>query len=172
MQRYKFKTLNTIIFSTGSNLGNRQSHLDYAKKELARIGEIIDYSSIYESEAWGNTDQQNFLNQIIVVSTKLTSLECLIALQEIENERDRIREIHWGPRTLDIDILFYDQEIINTHKLIIPHPFIEKRLFVLLPLSEILSEYIHPVLNKNITEILNQNTDKSKVILYKEQTKN
>tara|TARA_B110000914_G_C15374384_1_gene404665 strand:+ start:212 stop:706 length:495 start_codon:yes stop_codon:yes gene_type:complete len=159
--------LNTIIFSTGSNLGNRQSHLEYALAALSSIGKVIDYSNIYESEAWGNVPQQNFLNQIIVVSTNIEPLECLKNIQEIENSRDRKREIHWGPRTLDIDILFYDQEIINTPALIIPHPFIEKRLFVLVPLSEILAKYVHPILNESILNILKNCDDKTNVVLYK-----
>ena len=87
-------------------------------------------------------------------------------IQEIENSRDRKREIHWGPRTLDIDILFYDQEIINTPKLIIPHPYIEKRLFVLVPLSEILAKYVHPILNESILNILKNCDDKTNVVLY------
>ena len=97
----------------------------------------------------------------------LDPFECLKIIQEIEKERDRKREIHWGPRTLDIDILFYNQEIINTHQLIIPHPFIEKRLFVLLPLSEILAEYHHPILNDRILNILAHCEDKTNVVLYK-----
>lgn len=159
--------MNTIIFSTGSNIGDRLSHLEYAQKELTRIGEIIDHSNIYESEAWGNTDQQNFLNQVIVVSTQFTPAECLKEIQKIENERERIREIHWGPRTLDIDILFYNQEIINTHQLIIPHPLLQKRLFVLVPLSEILAEYVHPILKDNVLNILEKCDDKTKVVLHK-----
>lgn len=159
--------MNTIIFSTGSNIGNRQNHLDYAREELMRLGTVINFSNIYESEAWGNIEQQDFLNQVIEVTTDLSPLECLKIIQEIEQERDRTRELHWGPRTLDIDILFYNQEIINTHKLIIPHPFIEKRLFVLIPLSEILSQFRHPITNSRIEEIVNNCKDKTKVVLHK-----
>lgn len=159
--------MNTIVFSTGSNIGDRSSHLDFAIEEIInKIGKVISVSNVYESEAWGNIDQQNFLNQVIVVETKLTAFKCLEVLQVIEKERFRQRIEHWGPRTLDIDILFYNQEIINSHKLIIPHPFIEKRLFVLLPLSEILGTFIHPILKVDIYHILTNCKDGSEVELY------
>ena len=160
--------MNTVIFSTGSNIGDSFSHLKFAEENIEKsIGEITHISKVYISEAWGNTEQQEFLNQVIVVNTKFSALQCLNRLQKIENERDRSREIHWGPRTLDIDILFFNEKIINTHKLTIPHPFIEKRLFVLLPLNEIYSSYIHPTLNKSIKQILTDCKDKSKVVAYK-----
>lgn len=167
MQRYNFFVLNIIIFSTGSNIGNRLSHLQFAEIEISKsIGKIINKSSIYESFAWGNTNQDNFLNQIIVAETNFNAFECLKLLQKIEKDRLRIRKKHWGPRTLDIDIIFFNNEIISSQHLTIPHPFIEKRNFVLLPLSEILSDFVHPISNKTINELLNKCKDKTHIELY------
>jgi len=167
LQRYKIKALNTIIFSTGTNIAKRIDHLKHAENEMHRIGEIINISSVYESKAWGETNQQDFLNQVIHVETKLTAIECLDIIQLIEKERLRERKKHWGPRTLDIDILFFNNEIINSKRLIIPHAFIAERLFVLLPLSEILETFIHPVLGKEIKHLLTECKDESEIKLYK-----
>ena len=159
--------MNTILFSTGSNIGNRPSHLKYALKMLEkRIGKVVSKSDVYISEAWGETEQRDFLNQVIEVETELGAIECLDIIQNIEKERLRTRKKHWGPRTLDIDILFYNQEKINSHRLIIPHPFLAKRLFVLLPLSEILPDFIHPVSKKSISTLLSNCEDKSKLTKY------
>ena len=167
MQRYKFYTLNIIIFSTGSNIGNRLSHLLYAEKEISlKIGEISKISSVYKSKAWGKTKQEDFLNQVIEVRTNFNALKCLNIIQKIETDRFRVRNEHWGPRTLDIDILFFNNEIINLPNLIIPHPFIEKRIFVLLPLSEILSKSVHPISQKTIKELLTNCKDETHIELY------
>lgn len=160
--------MNRIIFSIGSNIGDRFSHLLFAEKELSnKIGKILNKSKIYESKAWGKTNQADFLNQILKIETKKTAFECLKTLQKIEVNRQRIRKEHWGPRTLDIDILFFNDEIINTKNLKIPHPFLEKRKFVLLPLGEIFNDYIHPVLQKDIGELLTNCKDKTHIELYK-----
>ncbi len=149
-------------------MGKRKAHLLYAIESISElIGEVILISNIYETEAWGNTQQQDFLNQVINVHTYLSAIECLDIIQIIEKNRNRTRGIHWGPRTLDIDILFFNHEIINTHRLVIPHKFIAKRLFVLLPLSEILSELIHPVSCKSIKQLLTECTDKSAIAKFK-----
>ncbi len=167
MQIYKIKALNTIIFSTGSNIGDRLSHLKYAENQLARVGVVTAVSSVYESKAWGETDQQDFLNQVLSIETNLSAIEVLDVIQVIEKERLRKRKKHWGPRTLDIDILFFNNEIINSQRLVIPHEFIAERLFVLLPLSEIIGDYKHPVLNKTIKQILTDCKDVSEIQLYK-----
>ena len=167
MQRYNFFDLNTIIFSTGSNIGDRLSHLHFAENKISTyIGKIIQKSSIYESKAWGKTNQSNFLNQVLQAETNFDAFECLNLLQKIEKERHRKRKEHWGPRTLDIDILFFNDEIISSPHLTIPHPFIEKRKFVLLPLSEILSDFVHPILQKNIKLLLKNCKDKTHIELY------
>lgn len=160
--------MNTIIFSTGSNIGKRPWHLKFALKMLEkRIGKVVSKSSIYQSEAWGLEAQRDFLNQVIIIQTKLSATECLEILQDIENQRFRARKIHWGPRTLDIDILFFNQEIINSQTLIIPHPFLQNRLFVLLPLSEIFPDFVHPISGYSIKQLLTKCTDHSKVTRYK-----
>lgn len=159
--------MNTIIFSIGSNIGDRLSHLQYAVTSLGiKIGEVNKKSSIYESKAWGFTQQKDFLNQVIEIKTKKNVFECLELLQKIEKSRFRERKIHWGPRTLDIDILFFNNEIIKSTKLTIPHPFIEERIFVLLPLNEILKDFIHPIFNKNINFLLKNCKDKSSIELF------
>lgn len=159
--------MHSIIFSLGSNKGNRKFHLAFALKKIAlEIGEIKAISSIYESKAWGNEQQKDFLNQVIIVQTQLDAKSCLAITQTIENQRKRTRTIHWGPRTLDIDILFYNQEIINTHQLIIPHLYIEKRLFVLVPLCEIYAEGIHPVLLQKMKTLLTNCEDNTAVVRY------
>lgn len=160
--------MNKILFSTGSNIGNRPSHLKFALKMLEkRVGKLQKASEVYETQAWGNTDQRNFLNQVLSFETELSAAKCLVVLQAIEHERLRVREKHWGPRTLDIDILFFNQEIIETKNLIIPHPLLSARRFVLLPLSEIYPDMQHPALGKSIKELLTACKDKTKLISYK-----
>lgn len=160
--------MNTVIFSTGSNIGKRPWHLYFAQKMLEkRVGKIISKSKLYESEAWGLEAQRNFLNQIIVIETKLEAEQCLEILQSIEEERFRERKTRWGPRTLDIDILFFNQEVINSQSLIIPHPHLTNRLFVLLPLSEIMPDFVHPISGYSMKQLLTKCTDNSKVTLYK-----
>lgn len=160
--------MNTIIFSTGSNIGKRPYHLKFALKMLEkRIGKLLKKSAIYETKAWGKTDQRDFLNQVVSFETDQDVESCLKILQEIEIERLRTRKTHWGPRTLDIDILFYNQEIIETKKLIIPHPFLSERRFVLLPLSEIYPDWVHPVSGKKIKHLLTVCKDNSKLVRYK-----
>lgn len=132
-----------------------------------RIGKLDKQSSVYETKAWGKTDQRNFLNQILSFDTALDASSCLKIAQDIELERHRTREIHWGPRTLDIDILFFNQEIINLKTLIIPHPLLTERRFVLLPLSEIYPDLVHPVSGKNIKHLLTVCKDNSKLVRYK-----
>ena len=160
--------MNTVFFSTGSNIGKRPWHLKFASKMLEkRIGNIVSKSSIYESQAWGLEAQRDFLNQVIVIETEQSAVQCLETLQDIEKQRFRERKQHWGPRTLDIDILFFNLEIINSQSLIIPHQFLANRLFVLLPLSEIFPDLIHPISGFSIKQLLTKCTDNSKVTRYK-----
>ncbi|MGB0885909.1 MAG: 2-amino-4-hydroxy-6-hydroxymethyldihydropteridine diphosphokinase [Chitinophagales bacterium] len=164
LQRYKLKPLNFVIFSLGSNMGNRLAYLNLAIKGLEnQLGDLLIKSNVFETEAWGNKAQTSFLNQVVVFQTNKKPEACLNILQSIEKEQQRKRNEHWGPRTLDIDILFFNQEIINTHRLIIPHPFLEKRLFVLLPLSQILADFVHPKLQKNILQLLQECKDNTQV---------
>ncbi len=144
----------------GSNMEKPAAQL---KKALAlidkRIGQVINKSSVYTTAAWGFTDQPDFLNQVLKVATVLEPEECMQTVLEIEKEMGRIRTTPNAPRTIDIDILFYDDLILDKPILTLPHPAIAKRKFVLVPMQELAPEYIHPVLNKNISEILNVCSD-------------
>ena len=137
----------------GSNLGDRHENLLRAIALIQKVAEVVRSSSVYETQAWGNTQQGDFLNQVIEVSFQESPQELLKKMLAIENEMGRSREIKWGPRTIDIDILFFGQIIVNEKDLIIPHQEIASRRFTLLPLAEIASTFIHPVLNKSCHQL-------------------
>ncbi len=143
-----------IYIGLGSNLGRREENLLRATTLISTmIAEIELASSIIETEPWGNQDQPSFLNQVIGISTNLTPSELLERLQAIELIMGRERKEKWGPRTIDLDILFYRDEVIEEPSLTIPHPFIEKRDFVLQPLYEISPYFVHPVSGQTIEEM-------------------
>lgn len=118
-----------------------------------KVGPILKQSSLYETAAWGITDQPDFLNQVLLVESVLSPIELLDAIQWIENKMGRVRERKWGERLIDIDILFYENEIINTPRLQIPHPGIPDRNFVLVPLCEIAADFVHPSFQKSIESL-------------------
>lgn len=139
----------------GSNMGNRAAYLMLAFEEIElHIGKVITSSSVYETAAWGNITQEAFLNQVLCVSTALTPHEILQKISLIEKKASRIRGEKFGPRTLDIDILFFDNNVIIEEDLTIPHPQLHKRLFTLIPLQEIDGSFIHPVLNVSINALV------------------
>ena len=123
-------------------------------------GAITKISSVYETAAWGINDQPDFLNMAVQLQTTQSPTELLAAILDIEILLGRQRTVKWGPRTLDIDILLFNNDVIETPGLTIPHPFLHQRLFTLLPLAEIAPAYLHPKLNKTITELLAGCTDK------------
>lgn len=144
----------------GSNLQEPEKQLKRAIQLIKdRVGHIDKKSSLYSTAAWGFTDQPKFLNQVLLVSTTLEPEECMQTLLDIEKEMGRIRTTPNAPRTIDIDILFYDHLILDKPILTLPHPAISQRKFVLIPLHELEPEYIHPVLHKNISELLANCTD-------------
>jgi 2-amino-4-hydroxy-6-hydroxymethyldihydropteridine diphosphokinase len=150
----------SIFILLGSNLGDRNSNLNYARQEISRsIGEIVTVSSIYKTAAWGNTEQPDFYNQVIEISSALTPEKMLFSVLEIEKNAGRVRDEKWGPRVIDIDILFYNDTVISTERLIVPHPRIPDRKFTLLPLSEIAGGFKHPVTGKTVNEMLALCTD-------------
>lgn len=156
-----------VFLSLGSNLGNRQENLQKAVMFIEKkIGKTLKKSLIYESEAWGNTNQGPFLNQIISIKSQNEAEEILQIIQKIEKELGRIRNVPWGPRTIDIDIIFYNKQIINMKELIIPHSNMASRNFVLIPLVEIAPDFIHPVLSLSNEELLRKCKDKSSVIVF------
>ncbi|MEM1328409.1 MAG: 2-amino-4-hydroxy-6-hydroxymethyldihydropteridine diphosphokinase [Bacteroidota bacterium] len=135
----------------GGNLGNREQQLQIARQWIEqKVGQIVQRSSVYETAAWGITDQPDFLNQVILVETELSPIELLDAVQWIELEMGRVRLRHWGERIMDIDILFYDDQIIDEPRLQVPHPGIPDRNFVLAPLREIAPNFLHPIFQKTI----------------------
>ncbi len=156
--------INKVFLSLGSNVGDRIHNLSLSRSKLFNeVGKIIYNSKIYESEPWGFKLQDCFLNQIIVIETYLDSKEVLEKILNIEKKLGRIRKGKWESRIIDIDILFYNNEVINLKDLIIPHPLIQKRNFILIPLNEIAKDYIHPKLNKTINQLLKLSKDKLNV---------
>ncbi|WP_425805759.1 2-amino-4-hydroxy-6-hydroxymethyldihydropteridine diphosphokinase [Desulfitobacterium sp. Sab5] len=132
--------------SIGGNLGDHKKNLLEVSRRLSEHPQIKlkKQSSIYETEPWGKLDQPNFWNQVLEIETDLAPLELLGICQQIENDLGRKRIIHWGPRTVDIDILSYDNRVWNDERLTIPHPRMEEREFVLAPLREIAPQFILP----------------------------
>lgn len=158
MQRAKLQTVYLLL---GSNLGNREEILIKAIKLIdEKIGVIISQSKNYETKAWGKTDQPDFLNIAIGITTNMMPLEILEQNQAIEEQLGRVRIEKWGARLIDIDIIFYEQEIINIeNRLHIPHPLVQERVFALAPLAEIAPDFIHPVLQKTISTLLQEIQD-------------
>lgn len=147
--------MNEVFLLTGGNIGDRMDFLQKAKKTIEkRCGRVLKQSSVYETAAWGMENQEAFLNQVLKIETLLSPDELLKSILEIEEELGRKRELKYGPRTIDIDILFFNDEIIDRQGLKIPHPQLQNRRFVLIPLNEIGSEKIHPIFQKNISQLL------------------
>lgn len=152
--------MHKVFLSLGGNLGDRQANLNKALTAIAsKIGIVLAVSSIYETKAWGIENQPDFLNQVIVVETILSPQQTLEAALAIELEMGRIREQKWYTRIIDIDLLFFDQQIIATESLTIPHPFISQRNFVLAPLAEIAPNYLHPLTQESITTLYKNSKD-------------
>lgn len=156
--------MTTVYLLLGSNENNRQHNLEQALKLMALKGcEILNLSGLYETEAWGLKEQQAFINQAAEVRTALPPLQLLSTLKSIEKEVGRVETVKWGPRVIDIDILFYGTAIINEPELKVPHPFLHQRRFTLAPLNEIASQLVHPVLNKTLEQLLAECEDTSEV---------
>lgn len=158
--------MNKAYLLIGGNMGDRLANMHTALTQIEKLaGTILQKSAIYETEAWGLKEQPSFYNQAIAIRTHLNSLALLQQLIEIEASMGRQRDIPWGPRTMDIDIIFFNHEITNTHPLSIPHPRMHERNFVLTPLVEIAPDYIHPILGQTTTQLLKDCEDKS--LVYK-----
>ncbi len=140
----------------GSNLGDRASNLQEAIKQISKLRgiKIKNLSSMYLSEPWGNKNQNDFFNQVIMIETDLRAQELLKELQKIEIKMGRQRTETWGPRIIDLDILLYGEEIVDWPELKIPHPYAQQRLFVLIPLQEVNSELVFPDSGMGIREVL------------------
>ena len=160
--------MNRAYLLLGGNIGNRLARFKKAKQLLEKqIGKVIKYSRFYETASWGNTDQPDFLNQVLLIETKLTAEKIMEQILFIENIMGRVRSEKNASRIIDIDILFFNEEIIEAKNLIVPHPQIQNRNFVLYPLNELSPQLKHPVLKKTIHELLLQCNDTLDVYIYK-----
>ncbi|MFH2011410.1 MAG: 2-amino-4-hydroxy-6-hydroxymethyldihydropteridine diphosphokinase [Pseudomonadota bacterium] len=159
--------MNIAYIGIGSNQGDKIKYCNDAIKEISKYkGNIIlNRSSFYRTEPWGKENQDWFINCAIKLKTTLDASEFFKVLLNIEKKLKRVKRDKWGPRKIDLDILFFNDKVINTPEVNIPHPMIQARKFVLVPLNEICPEFIHPVLNKSIMELLKETTDDKEVII-------
>jgi 2-amino-4-hydroxy-6-hydroxymethyldihydropteridine diphosphokinase len=148
--------MNKVYLLLGSNLGNRQENLEKALQHISRqAGPIVTASPVYETAPWGNEKQNPFYNQAVEVHTTLAPHALMASLLVIESLLGRIRSKEkYGPRLIDIDLLFYNDTIINTPELTLPHPYLHTRRFVLVPLNELKPDLVHPVFQKTINQLL------------------
>jgi len=147
--------MNHIVYiALGTNLGDREENLKLARSALQPTIQISKLSSIYETAPWGVLDQPDFFNQVLIGQTKLEPQNLLSFLKELEEKLGRVPGKRYGPRLIDLDILFYDELVLENDKLVIPHPRIEERAFVLVPLAELSPELIHPRSGKSIQALV------------------
>lgn len=156
-----------VYIGIGSNIGNRRRFIETAIKKIDTESgcEVEKISSLYETKPFGNTEQENFINLVILVKTFFEPVSLFNFLKQIESEMGRRNSTRWGPREIDLDILFYNDLIYNDTKLIIPHIGIAERDFVLIPMCEIAPDFIHPAINKKICDICKAELEKN--IIYK-----
>lgn len=159
--------MNNAYLLTGGNLGNRQQYLATARELIAQhCGPVTTASGLYETAAWGNTDQPAFLNQALQIQTALNARQLIRRILKIEKMMGRIRKEKFGPRLIDIDILLFNNEKHQYHFLKVPHPEMQNRRFVLVPMAEIAPDAVHPILQKTINELLNECPDALEVKKY------
>jgi len=155
-----------VYLMLGTNIGSRQANLQIATAHLLkRIGEIKERSAVYETGPWGVKDQPDFLNQAILIETEWSPEQLLDVLQGIEYEMGMRKKRKWGERLIDLDILFYNEQIIDNERLQIPHLLLTERRFVLTPLNDIAPDFIHPVFKKSIRQLLADCKDPLKVMI-------
>jgi len=155
-----------VFIALGGNVGNVSGNFDIAIQKIsAMVGPVIKQSSLYKTEPWGNKNQDYFLNKVVEVETKQTPAEVLANILSIEKMmgRNRNKNDQFAPRSIDIDLLFYGAKIINENHLVVPHPRLHLRNFVLTPLMEIAPDLIHPLLKKSIIDLSQQSNDSSVV---------
>lgn len=156
--------MNQVFLGLGTNVGDRMFQINEAIVQLsAALGQVKAQSSIYATQAWGLTEQDDFLNAVIHIETHLNVEDVLQHIQFIEQSMGRDRTIKWGPRTIDIDILFFNHEIIEKEHLTVPHPLLQERLFVLQPMLEIAPKFLHPQMGISIEALIEICPDQLKV---------
>ena len=156
--------MNKTYLLLGSNIGNSKANLAKAITQIEKqIGALGRQSGLYSTAAWGNTKQPDFLNQVVIVDTELTALQTMQNILGIEKKMGRVRTVKNAPRIIDIDILFFNKEIIAQAKLTVPHPQIQNRRFVLVPLNQLSPNLKHPLLKQTIHQLLLHCPDKLNV---------
>ena len=156
--------MSTVFVGIGSNLGNRIENCSNAIRKISDFASVSAISSIYETQPVGYEDQHDFINCAVKIETNLSPYDLLLSLQSIEDTSGRERIQKWGPRIIDLDILFYNDLVIDSDELTIPHPRAHLRRFVLEPLSEIAPDLIHPVLKVSISKLLEGLNDPKSVV--------
>jgi len=152
--------MNKVFLLIGGNMGDRLQNLHQAISLIAAsCGPVIQQSAVYETAAWGKTDQAAFLNQALLLTTSLTPHELITTLLSVEEQMGRRRMERNGPRVIDIDIIFYNDLVMHEPHLTIPHPQLQNRRFVLIPLNEIAPAFVHPVFHKTIAQLLEECED-------------
>ena len=147
--------MNKVYVLLGGNIGNRKKYIAAALRQIEKkLGKVSRTSSLYQTAAWGNTDQPDFLNRVIIVHTDQTAEKCLETCLLIEASLGRVRTFKNAPRTIDIDLLFYNKSIVKQKSLCLPHPALHLRRFVLVPLNELSPNFKHPVLQQTIHQLL------------------
>ena len=147
---------NLVYLSIGTNMGDRKANIEAASQALSKFSKVVATSSIFETEAWGDIPLNPFYNIVLAIKTKINPHDLLLACQQIEFEMGRVKQLSqvYENRVIDIDLLFFNDEIVQTNTLTIPHSLLCKRLFVLKPLVDLAPELIHPVQNKSISDLL------------------
>lgn len=147
--------MSQVLLSLGTNLGERRQNLRWAVTELGQKMGVTAVSPVYETEPWGKTDQPQFLNMCLVVTTDQSPRQLLTTIKQIEQDLGRTETYRWGPRLIDIDIISYDDVVVAEKGLNIPHARLAERAFVLAPLADVAPDWLHPITGKSVVEMLN-----------------